>query len=343
MEITLFRGARDVAPSNQTVTWPFLCDFALEMMRQERRRTDKLQHDALIFGRCEGSRANANVRFLSGLAADFDVAPDRAGYVSFDQRCADLASQGLAFIAYTTTKNARAHNKYRLLLPYDSDVRIDLCRSAWAACNAKLGGTIDKSTKDPARLSFLPATWTGNPFWDAGRSESCRLDGPFNDIRVASTGEPILTAPEIAELCPWNPFEAAKQAKSGVSGDRVLTDVERNTLAHGHSLESPLWALLAALDCSPLTCPWMLKQLPHEEGNRDFRFMCAVAKRAVTQNLPINAETIIVLADQFSRKLLHREPPPDAARQAENALSRALDYLAEQQATPCQPDAGNHP
>jgi hypothetical protein len=336
VEITLFRGARDTAPDNIAVTWADLCTFAEESTVIERKRSHKLDHEALIFGRCEGRRSNANVRFLSGLAADFDTAPDQPRYVAFDGMCDQLEAEGFAFIAYTTTKNCRQHNKFRLLMPYARDVPVGSAKQAWQACNASFGGAIDGSTKDPARLSFLPATWTENPFHD-GKGVTT-LAEPFNAVRVNVEGKPVLTFNQIDALDLT--IDVQRSAPPKNISPCSLSAIEHRRLAHGKGTEDAAWALLANLDHSPLVKPWMLEQLPLEEGNRDFRFMVAVANQAIRSNLPINAETIEVLAEQFSRRRLSRAPAFDAARQAENALAWALHHSvgASPTAEPRQPE-----
>lgn len=337
MEITLFRGARDTAPDNFEVTWSELCEFVPGFMAIQRKRSEKLDHDALIFGRCEGRRAKSNARFLSGLAADFDTAPDAPGYVTFAATCDRLEREGFAFIAYTTTANEARHNRFRLVMPYAHDVPFELCQPAWHACNEKFGGAIDASTKDESRLSFLPADWTENPFSDPSKG-AVTLAEPFNAVRLSMTGKPVLSAAEIASLSLSVGISEQRRCSAPPVFVDALREPERRSLAHGKGANDPAWMLLASLSHSPLVKPWMLEQLPFEKGQRDYRFMTAAAGNAIRANIPITADVVETLAEQFSRERLHREPPRDVARQAENALAWAFRTSAGV-AGPNLPDA----
>lgn len=323
LDITLFVGARDVRPTNIEGTWEELCRELLDCHAFPFSRADKLDYAALIFGLCEGARANANVRYLSGLAADFDIGPDDNRYLSFDAMCDRLEREGLAFIAYTTTNNDAGHNKYRLLMPYARNVPVSHCRAAWLACNHKFAGSIDPGTKDPARLSFLPADWFGQG--------SKPLADPFNAIRVNVSGAPILSNAELDGLnrLDFAPayvisLAAPRTAASAQGGVVRLTADEATRLACGQAPNASCWNILAGLETSPIVPRWLLERLPGEPGQRDYRFMLATAKRALAQRLPVDVTTLVTLAQQFSRERLHREPPHDVERQAENALAWAL-------------------
>ena len=336
MDLTFFFNARDTSPLNANIGWEALCDLLEFTSRCEWRRSRKLDFPAMIFGLCEGRRANANIRHLSGLAADFDIGPDDPRYIGFDDMCDRMEREGYAFAAYTTTKNDGAHNHFRLVMPYAEDVPVQHCEAAWHASNAKFGDAIDASTKDPARLSFLPADWCQNPFADSKGLVTLR--DPFNALRVNVTGKPILSASEIAGLVTLTaPAGAPKGKPRTYCVTPVLSARERASLAKGKALDDVAWRLLGDLN-GPLVAPWLRDELPLDPGNRDHRFMCAVASKAIRNNLPITTDIIVSLVAQFSRGLLHREPPHDAARQAENALAWAFRNAAE--AAPSQPGAG---
>ena len=198
MEITVFKSARNTKNDNMEVTWDSLCDFMEEWTRVACHRSDKLNHHAMIFGRCCGPRNKSNIQFLSGLCADFDLGPADPRYVPFDDICDILDEMGFAYIAYTTTKSETAHNKFRLILPYARDIPVQFCAAAWHRCNEILGGGIDASTKDEARLSFLPADWQGNIFHD--RDNLIQMVNPFVAFRCNRNGNPILTDADITGL-----------------------------------------------------------------------------------------------------------------------------------------------
>lgn len=360
MKITLFNGVKDTRPQPYTATFPELCDLLEGWQKVKCKRSDKLWYDAMIPGEC-GTRGNANVRSLSLPSADFDIGPDDPRYLSFQAFCDKLDREGLAYFAYTTTKNSGSHNRFRVLLPYAEAVPLECCRAAWHACNARFEGAIDASTKDPARLSFLPATWTENPFYepkskDADAKGMVTLIDPFNAFRVKASGKPILSVEEIAALDPIfsgamnfapEPVGTAKMPSSpkvkargyGRAFTPVLSDADRVTLSHGKGSDNPCWTIIADLSRSPLVKRWMLEKLPSEQGSRDYRFLLAAARYALGQNIPVRVATLTTLAEQFSRQYLRRAAPSDIARQAENALAWAFNNPTD----PRQPEAGSNP
>ncbi len=303
----------------------------------------------MIFGRCGGRRSNANMTQLCGLAADFDIGPDDPRYVSFHDMCDRMERDGYAFAAYTTTANDMAHNRYRLVMPYAAAISPELHPSAWKECDKLFHHAIDGSTKDAARLSFLPADWTENPFVDPAKG-LVTLTDPFNAIRVSLEGKPILTSADLVALVEvsrddrGNAHENRHRERIALKPYAVtpeaLTAAERQSLAQGKSSADLAWNLLTDLRRSPLVKPWVRDKLPFDAGGRDYRFMTAVATKAVQSNLPITTDVIVTLAEQFSRELLHRNPPHDAARQAENALAWAFRNFGASASGPSQPDVG---
>ena len=199
MFITYFENARNTNSDVYDLTWSEIVISFQDAFAIPRHRADKLDCPALIAGLCEGKRANGNVRHLSMFAADFDIAPDDSRYRPFDAMCRDLDYQGYAFAAYTTTTNTRGHNRYRIILPLAKNVPADNWLATWEACNAKFDGAVDRATKDPARLSFLPAQWHGDEYWDAGKRKRIKLTDPFNAFRTSSAGarRPILSDADI--------------------------------------------------------------------------------------------------------------------------------------------------
>lgn len=348
MNITYFPNAKDTKASPHTGDWQDIVAFMREAFDIERHRNDKLNAPAIIAGRCEGRRANANVRHLSFLAADFDIGPDDPRYLPFDAMCDRLDGQGLAYAAYTTTANDRPHNRYRLIMPLGRDVMPGDWLAVWEACNARFDGAVDKATKDPARLSFLPATWLGNPYFDKGKNKQVTLTDPFNAIRMRIEGEPVLSAAEIdaatlnsvfrfgdtAEAsCPANhktsPAPAGREIHYTYLPSKLTAD-ERDALSRGARQDAPCWSFIGKLETSPLVTRWMRDVLPHEAGSRDYRFLRYAARNAVKHSIPITVPTLCDLASEWSRSCLLREPPGSLAREAENALAWAFRAPMEQ-------------
>jgi len=323
MQITIFSNAKNTVPALYESDWDWMCDTIPLYLAVKLNRSAKLDHSAMIFGECDGPRAKANVRSLSGLAADFDLPSSDPRYVSFSAMCERLEDDGYAFIAYTTTANDEGENRYRLLMPYAHDVPFALCQPAWFACNAKFGGAIDPSTKDESRLSFLPADWQENPYSDPRKGE-VTLTAPFNEVRVNRAGKPILSDVEIAALVPF-----ATRRTTGIAPSRVRTSGVSATLCTDFSaLERGVtnefsWQLLSDLRNSSLVTDAMLK--PDTAPNdRVWRFMGQVAGRAVRNQTPINLQCLVALATQFCRECLNRDAPDELARRACDALEFAI-------------------
>lgn len=341
MEITLYENTFNTKPINLKVGWAELCEMAGDYFLTRAKRSEKLYHPAMTFGRCENARKAANVRFHSGIAADFDTKPSSNRYITFANICDQLEAKGVAFIGYTTTNNSAGHNKFRLIMPYEHDVEFAQCRAAWHVCDVKFDGAIDQSTHNEDRLSFMPADWIENPYRVKVRGQpdkTVTLTDAFNAFRVNVGGKPILSAGEIAGL------SVGKFSNSGSSSSVPVSNAEMLKLGMGKDAEAPIWNLIVPEDfrSSIVVQRWMYEKLPQEEGNREYRFMRAVAEYAVSNKIPIRAEAIEVLADCFSRECLGREGCLDGERQAENALKWAIRNSASD-AGPSQPDADIQP
>ena len=323
MQITIFQNAQNTSPTLYESDWDWMCDTLPLYFALKKNRSAKMDHEAMIFGECDGPRAKANIRSLSGLAADFDLPSSDPRYASFSAMCERLEGEGYAFIAYTTTANDEGENRYRLLMPYAHDVPFELCQPAWFACNAKFNGAIDASTKDESRLSFLPADWQENPYCDP-RKGQVTLTAPFNAVRVNRTGKPILSDVEIAALAP----HATKRTTS-VTARRARTSgvpttgcVDFSALERGVTNEFA-WRLLSDLWNSSLITDAMLK--PDTAPNdRVWRFINQVAWHAIKTQTPINLQCLVALATQFCRECLNREAPDELARRARDALEFAI-------------------
>jgi len=346
VHISLFTSAR--ATASTPVLLDGWCDLGFFMQEQSqisRRRDTKLDCPAMISGLCEGRRANANVRHLSFFAGDFDIAPDDPRYMTFQARCDWLDEAGFTYIAYTTTANCASHHRYRVLLPLPCDVPRDRWLPVWRACSRVFSDAIDIATKDPARLSFLPADWTGNPFWDAGKNKTITLVEPFNAFRTSRAGalRPVISQSGLDAIDASDPFiqfgdcplETAfsfrnsqparpKPVPTYLSDTSPLTPAELSELSRGAPPAAPCWRIIGRLESSPLVSPWMREELPRQEGSRVHRFCLYAALNAVKHMIPITPHTLADLAAQWSTSHLFRPAPADTLRQAENALVWAI-------------------
>lgn len=331
MEITLFASAKDpTADPSNTTTWDEVVELLAFASTVKHHRSEKLLAPAIIVGRCEDTRANANVRFLSLIAADFDIGPDDPRYRSFDGMVEYLETQNLAYVIYTTTSNTKAHNRYRVIMPLERDVRPEHWLAVWQAANAKFANAFDPATKDPARLSFLPALWTGNPFQCARKGE-VTLDDPFNDFAVGEGGF-ILTETELL-ACEGMPQTRPLPARAPSHATATAATTPRQqAIPATYPAVSPMaWKMLTDVK-GPLVTRWMRQELPKQEGSRTYRFLKAAAYNAQNLELPINTSVLFQLTRNWLSECCNRGPSADLIRQAENAL-----LFVQQNPTPTKP------
>lgn len=301
-------------------------------------RNNKLEHFGLTPAHVDGSRSNDNVREVFGICADVDIGPADLRYRTFDAMVAWLYAEGLEFIAFTTTKSREHHHRYRIVLPYECPIAPQRHLVAWLAVNDKLGGVIDAGTKDPARLSFFPARWEGD--YECPRTRTLTIfDDGFSAFEM-SRGAPILSASELQDL-PVDPAPSPRTravARKPVS-IMPVTSVIKPRIEVEHSFH----AVLGDWDRSPFLTDH-IRAIADTEGQRDYRFLCAVAVRAISRGMTIAEDLLVELGEVFSYRALFRPPPPDLRRQARNALH----FAALNAANPCHPvdglsqtDAGN--
>lgn len=340
MDITTFDGAFDKRPSNYDLTFDELAQMYEFASKQTVHRGDKLSRLAFILGKCEGYRANANIRHLSAFAADIDTPPDDPRYLTFDETCEMLS--GYAYIAHSTTTNCDDHHRFRLIFPLPQPVPASAWLRVWQHVNQRLDGKIDPATKDPARLSFAPACWTAEKYHDSSKGQ-VTLNRPFNAFRANLRGEffvdaatvkkltaealvmtGIMCAPtmnvsaRIGTMSAAIPDTAAKSAAADAPSR--LTGIQMDRLAKGYPDDWPGWAIYSSLISSPAAKLVPLASLAASSGSRDYRFMLSIACRSVENGFPISHDALLKLAEQFSQHYLKRSNDR-LSGQAMNALS----------------------
>ena len=330
LSISFFSSATDVQPMLGTATWDELVAFLADWQHFDQQRTRKKSHPAMVLAEIAGTRRNANVVAVHGIAADIDTSPTDDRYRSFEEMRDWLTQQGWAFALYTTTKSAIGHHRYRVVLMFEHAIAPAKHLAAWTAVNDKLGGVIDPGTKDPARLSFLPANWTGD-YRDDRTGDIVAFPHGFNAF-ASNDGSPILTASELERLRSVDPVaRRIRQSPSARSRVENAHDAYRPAVPPAE-FQQRHRAVLTDWNRSPYIADWMRK-IVDEPGQREFRFMCAVARNAIRLGLWIDTELLTDIGKAFSDHGLGRWPPDDLARQAKNALEFAL-------AEPSQPEAG---
>ena len=319
IHVTCFSSATETKPLHVETTWAELVDFLASYQTCDHQRRDKKCHAAMTLAHIVGRRSNENVVVVSGIAADIDIGPDDERYLTFAQMNDLLGERGWAYIIYTTTKSSVSHNRYRIVLVFEHDISPDRHRAAWAAVNLKLGGVIDVGTKDPARLSFLPANWVGD-YIDDRTGQVTPFDDGFNAFAWGN-GNPILTADELCNLTSY--YSPTRDVKT--SSQRAAQKVVCATacpVPRPAAVVPAHVSILADWRRSPYIKDWM-RAIADEPGQRDFRFLCSVARYALRIGLWIDVELLTALGPTFSISALGRSPPDDLIRQAENALEFA--------------------
>lgn len=330
LSISFFSSATDVDPMIGTATWGELVMFLADWQNYDQQRTRKKSHPALVLAEIIGTRRNDNVVAVYGIAADIDTPPTDDRYRPFEEMRDWLTQEGWAFALYTTTKSAIGHHRYRVVLMFEHAIAPDRHLAAWTAVNSKLGGVIDHGTKDPARLSFLPANWTGD-YRDDRTGNFVPFPNGFNAF-ASNDGAPVLTTFELEELRSVDPVaRRIRQLPSARSRAKHPNDAYPPA-ASPAEFQQRHRAVLTDWKRSPYIADWM-RNIADEPGQREFRFMCAVARNAIRLGLWIDADLLADIGKTFSQHGLGRFVPHDLTRQANNALEFAL-------AEPSQPEAG---
>jgi len=330
LSISFFSSATDVEPISGTATWGELVAFLADWRGFDQQRSLKKRHPALVLAEIKGPRRNENVIAVHGIAADIDTPPTDDRYRTFEEMQDWLTRQGWSFVLYTTTKSAAGHHRYRVVLIFEHAISPDKHLAAWMAVNKKLGGVMDPGTKDAARLSFLPANWIGD-YRDDRTGDFVAFSHGFNAF-ASNDGFPILTAAELEGLRPVNlVVSPIRQSQSARSRGENAHDACRPAAAPTE-FQQRHRAVLTDWKRSPYIADWMRK-IADEPGQREFRFMCAVARNAIRMGLWIDSDLLADIGHTFSQHGLGRGAPDDLARQANNALEFAS-------AEPSQPEAG---
>ena len=95
------------------------------------------------------TRANSNVEHVSAIALDVD---DGTPFAKLLPSISDVE-----FVAYSTYSHTEAHEKYRIIFRLTHNVRASEWTTVWQGANLLVGNHADPSTKDIARIFYLPS------------------------------------------------------------------------------------------------------------------------------------------------------------------------------------------
>jgi len=144
--IVYFNDERDNVPQSKRPTWTeFIQAFGKHTIRPQKK--GGVWSPARY--KTGTNRGNANVECISMLVADVD------GGKAF----ADLKAKldAYHYLAHSSFSHTPDKPKYRVILPLNQPVPVADWALVWARFNAMLEGVNDPSTKDPARIYFLPS------------------------------------------------------------------------------------------------------------------------------------------------------------------------------------------
>lgn len=319
VDVTFYRNATNPLPwIVSPVQWHELGEILRDCSTHDWQSDpqSKLQRHAFTLAKTDGNRGNANVVHLSGICADVDIDPDDPLYAPFPAMVKRLRGMGVGAIIYTTTKSSAAAHRYRIVMRFEVPVLPQFYRAAWDTVNARLGGIMDASTHDPARLMFTPARWRGVP--DA-----------YQAFEVVE-GNPVLTAADISCLpCGVTSADIGTSRTTRTTRPRratshatppSLTAEELDEMAHGKRFDWSGWRTLTDIDRSPLVGRWVREELPNLPGSRDYKFAKAVVRAAQRKSYPISPAAVAALIERWSRRYLDREPM-NPLTQAQHALA----------------------
>ncbi|MES2192173.1 MAG: phage/plasmid primase, P4 family [Pseudomonadota bacterium] len=168
LSIVLFNNQFDNEPSPREYTWKQLKAkyFSTHTVRKEK---GGMVFSPVIYD--EGTtRKNANVKAV--YCAVFDIEHNGA----FDEIRANLA--GYRYAAYSTFSHRHSDPRYRLIIPLAKPVAAELWPIAWQRLNLWMGGIDDPSTKDAARIYYLPSRPPGSQeyFIEEGEGKAIDID-----------------------------------------------------------------------------------------------------------------------------------------------------------------------
>jgi len=303
-EVSLFESCHDRQPQTLETTWGDFIDlmeFAAARPAERSQKTSVMAFTPSTY-RAGASRAKANVDRVSMIALDIDDGGSTA-----TQMANRLAAHDLAFIIHSTTKSTLDHNRYRIILPLAQPICGERYPHLFTAARQALDGLPDRACSDASRLNILPRLWTGQPDgstdWDEGQAHHALL---------SRHGAP-LDAERLIRRFPAPPEPSVATV----------------------AVTSPLYRLDADEEWSRYVTPRMVEAYSTAQpGGRLFRFMAAVATRAIGKGLPIDANLLADLAQTMNANGPQPSRRTGLRREAQRALNHAAQYVAAQPAQP---------
>ena len=199
--VSNFKNEKDNVPKRRDLTWSeFAAIFGKHCITLSKAGTPSWSPTAYKEG---STRGNEGVTHLSMAVIDVD-----AGTPVED---VEHILGGYTYLIHSSYSHTTEKPKYRVILPLAEPVDASAWRGVWDRINHWLGGINDASTKDPARIYYLP---------------SCHKDAKDHFVRVGSGALLSLeTLPHIPEAATSHP-----QTTLPSSAQRSVNDQELGTL-----------------------------------------------------------------------------------------------------------------
>lgn len=145
--ISNFNNEKDNAPKRRDLTWNEFSEiFSKHCISSSKAGNRSWSPTAYKEG---STRGNGGVTHLSMAVIDVD-----AGTPVED---VEHILGGFTYLTHSSYSHTAEKPKYRVILPLAEPVETSAWRAAWDRINHWLGGINDASTKDPARIYYLPS------------------------------------------------------------------------------------------------------------------------------------------------------------------------------------------
>jgi putative DNA primase/helicase len=148
LTVTVFKNEKDNVPVSQELTWAELRDRYFKAHQKRMVKTGGMAISPVSY--MPGTtRGNQSVDAV--FCAVFDI-EHHGPFEALQERL-----DGYAFLAHSSYRHKPEDPRYRIILPLAKPVYSSEWSHAWAKLNYWVGGVNDPSTKDPARIYFLPS------------------------------------------------------------------------------------------------------------------------------------------------------------------------------------------
>ncbi len=190
--ISTFESITATAARHETVTWAELA----QRLTKHAVVPDKTAAACWSPARFDPPiRRGEHVVEVALLAVDLDSATPEV----LQQIAANLRARGLAYASHSTWSHTPERPRWRIVVPLSRPVPAAEWASFWSAANAELFlGAADPSTKDPARIFFLPSHPPGARGLAVSRPgrplDPAELPAPERNGQEAGDGEPAYRA-----------------------------------------------------------------------------------------------------------------------------------------------------